>query len=728
MIARPQVIFEKIPTSIVLFLFFFSLYSFTMSGRIQYGDEIEKYRVAQSIVDHGEFSFRPTAARNAVGSGGRTYSIYELGESIAQVPFYALGKWIDAFFPLPDVNERGFLLVGFLNPLATALTCVLFFKSCQSLGYSNRVGLMLALVFGLATVVWPYSKGFTREPILTLFLLLSFYAVHRFQKTNGSHWLLIAGLALGSLVFTKLIQGSAIPIFLIYVLVLIVLEEKQAGRDIRRIFWTAAGGSVIFLLPFIIFMGLQGLYALARFGTIYSGIAGTKFNPVDWILFLLPQSQPMVASVGLLLSPAKSFFLYSPPAILVLAAWYKWFRADRKLSFLFVALVGAAFGTALARPDWDGGTWWGPRYLIQITPFLILPLGILESAGDVARRVFRLMLGALFSIGLLVQLVGAFANPRDYLDITGNGITLAGQIDFQRHNAIDSLVVYLSPQSFPVQINPFGVVLILVVASLGVWLFWRMRHASVDQPHSGRVGLAVATFVLLIEFAAFIIWIVAPYSQLLAAQANTRFVAANSFLVDGRTCEASAMYRLALERGTTYQQQAVAQLNQLDPQPRGTAIAAGDLLVEMEKSGSAIIEEDGTVAISGDGSFMASAAEGQDVIARGHADPIPILPNTTYEVSGWIKTENIYGEGFGSVTVSEDDGAFRKIRDTDLVIRDETQGWERFQKTLTTLPTTRRLFVAAGLWKTFGTVWIDGLEIAQITSDNPPSAEIKPCN
>jgi hypothetical protein len=43
-----------------------------MAGKIQYGDEIEKYRVAQSIVDGGDFSFRPTALRNVVGSDGRT--------------------------------------------------------------------------------------------------------------------------------------------------------------------------------------------------------------------------------------------------------------------------------------------------------------------------------------------------------------------------------------------------------------------------------------------------------------------------------------------------------------------------------------------------------------------------------------------------------------------------------------------------------------------------------
>lgn len=61
---------EKIPPSALIFLFFFSLYAFTMSGATQYGDEMEKYRVAQSIADRHGFLFRPTAQRRTIGANG----------------------------------------------------------------------------------------------------------------------------------------------------------------------------------------------------------------------------------------------------------------------------------------------------------------------------------------------------------------------------------------------------------------------------------------------------------------------------------------------------------------------------------------------------------------------------------------------------------------------------------------------------------------------------------
>ena len=78
--------------------------------------------------------------------------------------------------------------------------------------------------------------------------------------------------------------------------------------------------------------------------------------------------------------------------------------------------------------------------------------------------------------------------------------------------------------------------------------------------------------VLLIEFAAFVIWVVAPYAQVLTAKGNTRFYAGDRFLAEGRTSEASAMYLQALERGTTFQSEAVTHWEELNRRARGDEI------------------------------------------------------------------------------------------------------------------------------------------------------------
>jgi hypothetical protein len=715
-----------IPPTVIIFLFFFCVYAFTMSGVILYGDEVEKYRVAQSIVDRREFSFRPTAHRNEIGADGRTYSIYELGQTVFQVPLYALARIVQTFFPQPDVNQIGFLIVGFLNPLLTALTCVLFFKTCQVLSYSFRTTLFLTLVFGLATIVWPYSRSYTREPLLTLLLLASFYAAWRFRQTNRWEWILATGIAVGYLTFTKLIQGTAVVVFLIYILFLVYQECRRSQKDTRAIVFTSARASALFLLPVLVLLLVQGLYALSRFGTFYSGIGGTKYNPIDWILFLLPQSEPNVAIIGLLLSPAKSVFLYSLPALLFPILWFKFFEQKRDAALVMLTLVLVALGTAMSRPDWDGGTWWGPRYLVQITPFLILPLGVFETMRAPARRLVAIFLALVSLGGLFVSAVGAFTSERDYLDIVGQGTHLAGQIDFLQHGFFDSLVLYWLPEG--IQINPYGIVLLGIVTLTGVWIaraFW--SHTSVPT-YSWRAGWSVLGVALTVQVFALIVWIVIPYDQVQARKADTLFHAGELFAADGRVCEAVASYLLAIERGTDYQAHAYARVEELLPRAQGQTLAAEIFGDEIEAPTIVTVEEDTHITVSGSASLKISAPQSAgNVIARVQAIPLSALPDTRYELSGWIRAENVYGQGYGSITVSEDNGRFEHIRSTDLIKWDETLGWSYFQRTFTTLPTTRRLFIAAWLWKTPGTVWVDDLRLAQITESNPPSVSLQPC-
>lgn len=717
----------RISPSVVLFLFFFSLYAFTMSGTIQYGDEIEKYRVAQSIVDRGDFSFRPTAMRNQIGTDGRTYSIYELGQTIVEVPLYALGRLVYALFPTPDVNWLTMLFVGFLNPLLTALTGVLLFQTGTSLGFQRRTSLILAVVFGVGTIALPYSRSFTREPLLGLFILLTFYAVHAFSKSNNPRWLIVAGAAAGYLVFSKFIQAAVVPFFVLYIFTAIFLGQKRIGASARSSVLAIAKGLVLFSLPALLFMGLQSIYALLRFGTLYGGIAGTRDNPIVVILSALPFSRPDAVAPLVFLSLEKSIFVYSPPVILSLVAWFVWARKKPSEAFLCLGLVLAAVLTVLARSDGHGGDWWGPRYLVQITHLLIIPIGaLLELSSRVARRFWIATLVLLSGIGLFVSAIGALTSDRDYLDITGTGTTLLGQIDFLRHGALDSLVLSLSPTGFPLQINPFGVVLLAVIVVLGAWIVAQMRSRNVPPTASPQHSIALLVFVLAIEFAALLIWIVVPYPQVLAAKGNTRFVAANNFLAEGRMCEAHALYLMALDRGTTYQREAVAQLNILLPRTQGIAVSANDLIKHVEMPDNASVEVDESVTVSGEGSFKANVPGEKDAIVIATSDPIPASANTAYELSGWMKTENIYGAGYGVVTLYEDDGNWGNGRTIDLASSDETHGWQPFGTRITTLATTKRVIVKASLWKTFGTVWVDGLVLGPAIPPLPAGAT-PPC-
>ncbi|MCX7840960.1 MAG: glycosyltransferase family 39 protein, partial [Anaerolineae bacterium] len=467
---------------VLLFLLFFSLYVFTMSGAIHYGDEMEKYRVAQSIVERGDFTFRPTAQRNVIGIRGRTVSGYELGQTLVEVPFYVLGKLAYTIFPVADSNWLTMLWVGLSNPVIMALVVVLFFKTARLLNFHPTIAVGLALVLGLSTIVFPYSRSFTREPLLTLLLLLALFTSLQFSKTFSRRWLLLTGLTLGYLVFTKFIHGVVIPIFLLYIIIVIFQHERQRNANSAQTWLAIARGVLVVISPGILFLVAQMLYAFARFGNFTSGLGGLPSNPIDAIIRLLPFATPWEATLGLLFSPDKSIFLYSPPAILGLVGWYCWLRVQARDALFILALVLVEFVPVTWRWDWAGGTWWGPRYLVQITPLLILPIGFLFDAKRAAQnKKWTLLLGGLAAIGFPIQTVGAIVNDRDYMDATGWGSTLWGQIEFVARGAIDSLVIYLVPNGFPFHINPFGILLIIVILFLAGLFVTRWRQNDTLQ-------------------------------------------------------------------------------------------------------------------------------------------------------------------------------------------------------------------------------------------------------
>lgn len=718
---------RRFSAPVLVFLFFFSLYALTASGRIQYGDEIEKYRVAQSIVERGDFSFRPTAVRNFTDESGRTYSIYELGQTVLEIPLYVTAKLVNGFTPQPDPNWVPFLFIGLLNPLLTALTCVVLFLTCRTLGFRACTALLLTLVFGLATIAWAYSKGFTREPVLTLLTLLSLYLLFRFQATGNSWWLLAAGVATGYLVFTKFIHAMVVPVLVVYIVVFIWRagrEEMGTRRaaDTCATVLSAGKALVVFLLPAILFLVIQSVYALVRFRSPLQGLGGTPGNPLSWIYGLVAQSHPDRALVALLVSPEKSVFVYSPPALLFLVAWWKFFKQRAREALLFLALIVVELLSVISRPDWDGGSWWGPRYLVQITPLLIIPLGVFEDGRGGMRRLSRVALAVLFVAGLFVQLVAVSANPRDYLDITGTNITLAGQVDFLWHGFVDSLVLYLSPSGSSVSLNPFAILSLLIILLLA-FLLARTVITGVPPKDARPLrpsplafilhpSFLILLLVLLIELGAFVAWVVAPYPQVLAAQGDTRFAAADRFLADGRPREASALYVAALRYGTTRQSEAVAQVNALSSRSPGDSFTTDDLMFELRAPVQGAVVRDDKVTLSGQGALRIRLPA--EEAASAQTDFFAVAPNTTYEISGWIKTEGIYGSGYAILALYEDNGAWNKPRQTTVTLADETAGWQPFRKTVTTLPTSRRLYISAGLWQTFGTVWVDSIEFAQL--------------
>jgi hypothetical protein len=116
---------------------------------------------------------------------------------------------------------------------------------------------------------------------------------------------------------------------------------------------------------------------------------------------------------GLVLSPGKSLFLYSPWLLLAVpGTWLFWRRhgRDGALVVWLPLLVVLLYSKKLV---WHGGSW-GPRYMLPVVPLLALaalPAIAWCLAGGRARRV---ALAGLFALSVGVQLIGIGKDPEQY--------------------------------------------------------------------------------------------------------------------------------------------------------------------------------------------------------------------------------------------------------------------------------------------------------------------------
>ena len=62
--------------------------------------------------------------------------------------------------------------------------------------------MVLGLLFGLATIAWPYAKQFFGEPLSALSLLLCFYGLLTWRQRGRWWWAALAGLGAGVAVAT----------------------------------------------------------------------------------------------------------------------------------------------------------------------------------------------------------------------------------------------------------------------------------------------------------------------------------------------------------------------------------------------------------------------------------------------------------------------------------------------------------------------------------------------
>ena len=382
-----------------LFIFIFAIYYLTGSETTVSNTDASqaRYEVTKSLVERFDVSI-PNDLAGVRGKDGRNYSWYGLGQSLLSVPFYILGNYTGT--PRDTVLK----INTFFGPAVT----VLIFIFSVFLGYSRRASLLAAFFYGMCTMAWPVAKRPFDHTTETFFVLLAGYYMYRYSVCAKVSIILLSGICLGMAFNIRYTSVLALP-----ALFLMTSVYYLKTHDLRNTAKYVARDMTFFALAFLPFLGLSFWYNYARFGSIFeTGFSlMAKRLGIDFI-----GGTPFLTGIGgLLISPGKGFFYYSPVAILFFFSIRSFLRKHSGLGASFICIILSYLLFLSKNIYWHGDWAWGPRYLLVITPFFIIPLAhLFDSSLWLKKRLLRRAVYALFTVSFIIQLAAVSVDYNKY--------------------------------------------------------------------------------------------------------------------------------------------------------------------------------------------------------------------------------------------------------------------------------------------------------------------------
>jgi Protein of unknown function (DUF2723) len=405
-------------------------------GRILYPDDEIVFQTTRALWERGDLAIEGIPKRTgepedrpdgtfgwAPGVDGRRYGFFGHALSVVALPLYGLGRaaithapvaWrhvirSDHYFmhrrsPQADWPR---LTVSLTNCLLGGFAALLLVEWLRALGHRDRVAMLTGLVYAFGTSAWPYSRTFLSEPLSAIALLAAAWGIAQFHRhrarepdrlapptptepgaprlaarsdPTARRWLWMAGLVTGLSLHVHVLNLLAIPCLLGYAMVPLVREGAWSRE---RAAW---GGA---LALGCIGPALLGVTQALRFGSPWET---GRYDHYGYFV------DPLPGLVGQLVGPGRSILLYSPALLVALLGWRRAFDRRRTAALLVLALFVTRWVFVSTRSDWWGGWGIGPRYLLPIVPFLLLPLAeVLEDLRGAPRARCLAVVAALLT-------------------------------------------------------------------------------------------------------------------------------------------------------------------------------------------------------------------------------------------------------------------------------------------------------------------------------------------
>lgn len=368
-----------------------NVYAATTGG--SFATDLASYEVTRSLVESRSvaMSYNVLSTDAERGRDGRFYAPVGIGHPLFGVPFYVAAKVASSAgvrVGKPESLAKAAVVFG--STVAAGL-CVYF--GCLlawRLSGSARAAAIAAIALALASPLWVYANFGFNAPLAAFCLTASAYGLWMGTRADSRRALIWSGVALGYGILTR----HEMFLGVIPATIWIALESRGDRRLLAR-------RLLLFGVPVAIGAGLWMAYNYVRFG-----------HPLDTGLLRDPNvalTTPILEGLyGLLLSPGRSLFLYAPLTLAGLIALLRLWRRDRAAAAFLLAYPVLFLLFVAKMRHFDGGQSYGPRYLVPIVPFLVIPIALWFRDG-VSRRARAIVIGVL-AVSVLVQLPGVMVD------------------------------------------------------------------------------------------------------------------------------------------------------------------------------------------------------------------------------------------------------------------------------------------------------------------------------
>ena len=374
------------------FVLVFALVTLSSPGRIDIVDGQTRYKVARSLVDHGDSAIRDDKTWFGVfpGRNGELHTNYRFPQSVLGVLFL----WVaDAIGPVNELRRQFFFTL--MSSLAAALLALTYSLWFRGLNYSHWASLFWASAGIFCTPSWYYGTS-TFDDILGTTTIVAAVAVMWLGRERRP--LLAAGVA--GLLFAWAFNCK--PPLVLFALPALAAGGRGALGSRRQLAQAALLGGGI-LLGIVAMKGYQD-YKFPPYAPNPDSTVEEMYGPIF-------TPDPVPGLLGLLLSPSSGMFWYCPTLLLAIPGLLVWGQRYRWFALATLAACLTFFGFVSFLVFFKGEPCWGPRYL---TPAFAL-LWVCVPAALERVKIGRVTL--VLSLGLLVQLLGLSMDPiRRFLD------------------------------------------------------------------------------------------------------------------------------------------------------------------------------------------------------------------------------------------------------------------------------------------------------------------------